>query len=165
MNCECMEELLSLYAEGEASSEERLQVEEHLNSCPSCADLLLALSEARASLRAIPELEVSTELRARLYAIPKRRKRFSFSLDFLLKPSLQPALTVATIFLTLVSFYFFNPNKKLIDRAIDRQLHLGYSKVEKIYAKAGSVTDSLGSYKDTVLGSLKTLKFWEKPKD
>ncbi len=67
--------------------------------------------------------------------------------------------------MTLVSFYFFNPNKREIDRVIDRQLHLGYSKVERIYAKAGSVTDSLGSYKDTFLGSLKSLKFWEKSKD
>jgi len=165
MNCECPVELLSLYAEGEVGAEERLQVEAHLLTCPSCAELLSALRETSASLRAIPELEVSRELLSRLYAIPEKKKRFSFSLDFLLRPSLQPVLTVATIFLILVSVYFFNPNKKQFDRVVDRQLHLGYGTVEKIYAKAGSVTDSLGSYKDTFLGSLKKLKFWEKPKD
>jgi len=160
-----LEELLSLYSEGELNAEERLQVEAHLQTCPSCAELLAALRETRASLQAIPELEVSRELLARLSALPAKKKRFSFSLDFLLRPSLQPVLTVATVFLIMVSFYFFNPDKKQFDRAIDRQLHLGYNQVEKIYAKAGSVTDRLDSYKDTFLGSLKNLKFWEKPKD
>jgi len=72
-------------------------------------------------------------------------------------------MTVATVFLIIGSLYFFNPNRRLIDKAIDRQVHLGYGKVEKLYARAGSVTDSLGSYADNFLGSLKNLKFWEKP--
>jgi len=82
-----------------------------------------------------------------------------------LKPSLQPVFATAAIFLTVLSFYLFSPNKKYIDRTVDQKIHLGYSQVEKLYAKAGSWTDRLADYKDNVLGSLKNWKIFGGKKD
>jgi len=157
MKCEHAEELLSPYLEDELSREDKRAVEEHLRSCESCSLLLSSLQETKESLIGLPELEVNDGLLNRLYAIPEKKRKFSLGLDFFLRPSLQPVLAAITIVLTLVSFYFFNPNKKSFDQEISRQLHLGYSKVGKLYAKADSFTASLGEYKDTILVSLKSI--------
>jgi len=157
MKCEHIEELLSPYLEDELSREEKRAVEEHVKSCESCSLLLSSLEETTESLVGFPELEVSDRLLNQLYSIPGKKKRFSLGLDFFLRPSLQPILAAVTIVLTLVSFYFFNPNKKSFDREISRRLHLGYSQVGKLYAKAESFTASLGEYKDTILVSLKNI--------
>lgn len=157
MKCEHIEELLSPYLEDELSREERRAVEEHVKSCESCSLLLSSLKESKESLVGLPELEVSQDLLNQLYSIPGKKKRFILGLDFFLRPSLQPILAIIAIVLTLVSFYFFNPNKKSFNRAVSRQLHLGYSQVGKLYAKAESFTASLGEYKDTILVSLKNI--------
>lgn len=157
MKCERVEELLSPYMEDDLSQEDRRAVEEHLKSCPSCSLLLSSLKETTESLADFPETEVSGGLLNTLYAIPDRKKRFSLGLDFFLRPSLQPVLAAITIVLTLISFYFFNPNKKAFDREVSRQLHLGYSQFGKLYAKAESFTASLGEYKDTILVSLRSI--------
>ncbi len=157
MKCEQVEEFLSPYLEDELSPEEKRTVEEHLKTCPGCSLLLSSLKETRESLVDLPQLEVSQALLTRLYSIPQKKRRFSLGLDFFLRPSLQPVLAAASIVLTLVSFYFFGPNKKSIDRAVNRQLHLGYGAVEKLYAKADSFVASLGEYKDNILVSLKNI--------
>jgi hypothetical protein len=165
MNCERIEELLSAYSEGELSAAEKSLVETHLQTCRDCAFLYSAIKETRAAMFGFPELEISEDLRSRLYAIPERKKRFRFSLDFVLKPSLQPVFAAATIFLTLLSFYLFNPNKKYIDRSIDQKIHQGYNQVEKLYARAESWTDRLGDYKDSIVGSIKNWKIFGGTKD
>jgi hypothetical protein len=109
------------------------------------------------SLAAFPEVEPSPDLTAKLYAIPDRKKKPRFSLDFLVKPSLQPVFAAATVLLIIFSFYMFGPYKKDIDKSVNRQIHRGYSQLEKLYAKAGSVTDSLGATADTILVSLKNI--------
>jgi len=71
------------------------------------------MEKTRESLADIPELEVSENLLDRLYSIPSKKKRFKLRLptfDFLVRPSLQPVMTVATIVLIMVSFYFFGPD-------------------------------------------------------
>jgi hypothetical protein len=123
------------------------------------------LKEAKESLTDFPELEVSENLMNRLYAIPSKKKKLMPSFDFLLRPSLQPVFAVATVFLIMISFYFFNPDKKFIDKSISRQIHLGYNKVEKLYAKAESLTDNLDSYKDSLLTSLKDIKIFGRNED
>lgn len=155
MKCEKIEELLSPYLEDDLSPAEKKAVEEHLKTCQSCSDLLSFLAESQESLADFPQLEVSEDLLDRLFTIPSEKKRFNFSLDFLLRPSLQPIFAAATILMIIVSFYLFHPNKRSIDKSIDRHAHLGYSKIERIYAKAESFTDSLGAYKDSILVSLK----------
>lgn len=165
MRCEKIEELLSPYLEDELSREEKKVVDDHLQACESCAALLSLLKETRESLTGFPELEVSENLLNRLSSIPSKKKRFRLSFDFLLQPSLQPVLAAASILLVLASSYFFNPDKKFINKSIDRRIHLGFSQVEKLYAKAESFTDSLGEYKDDIIVSLKSIKLFGESKD
>ena len=155
MSCEHIQELLSPYLENELSSEERQRISAHLDSCGECKDLLIQMQQVYTSLTTFPEIEVSENLLSRLYAVPDRKKRFSFGLDFLLRPSLQPILAAATVLLTLLSFYAFGPHTSSINKSIDRQIHLGYSKVEKLYTRAESFTHSLAGHKDNLLVSLK----------
>jgi hypothetical protein len=165
MTCERIEGLLSAFLEGELSQTDKAFVESHLVGCPDCTALLGVLSRTQQALARIPELEVSPGLKARLAAIPERKKRFSISLDFVLKPALQPVFAAATIFMTLLSFYLFNPDKKNIDRAIDQKIHSGYSQVEKLYAKAGSFTDRFGDSAENVLVSVKNWKIFGAKED
>ncbi len=157
MACEKIQDLLSPYLDGELTSEAKAEVDAHLSSCRECAELLSLLRIATDSLASFPEVEPSRDLKAKLYAIPDRKKKPRFSLDFLVKPSLQPVFTAATVLLIIFSFYMFGPYKKDIDKSVNRQIHRGYSRLEKLYAKAGSVTDSLGATADNILVSLKKI--------
>ena len=161
MKCERIEQLLSPYLEDELNPEEKGAVASHLKTCKKCSLLFSLIKETQESLADIPELEVSKNLLDRLYSIPREKKRFKLRLlnfDFLVRPSLQPVLTVATIMLIMISFYFYGPNKNSIDKSISRQIHLGYSKIERLYAKAESFSASLGEHKDNILVSLKNIK-------
>lgn len=160
MTCERIEGLLSAFLEGDLSQEEKALVESHLAVCPDCTALLAVLGRTQKALAGLPELEVSPSLLARLAAIPERKKKFSLSFDFVLKPSLQPVFAAATVFMTLLSFYLFNPDKKNIDRAIDQKIHSGYSQVEKLYAKADSFKDRLGDTAENVFVSVKNWKIF-----
>lgn len=158
MKCEKIEELLSPYLENELSPEEKAAVKNHLKVCPNCSALLSSMDESKESLSDFPELEVSQGLLNRLYDLPRAKKKFRFSLDFLVRPSLQPVFAAASILLMLVSLYAFNPDRSLIDKSIDKQIHLGYSKIEKLYAKAGNFKDNLIAVKDNLLDSLQQKK-------
>lgn len=158
MTCEQIEGLLSAFLEGALNQTDKAVVESHLAGCPDCAALLSVLSRTQKALAGFPELEVSSGLLARLAAIPERKKKFSLTFDFVLKPALQPVFAAAAIFMTLLSFYLFNPQKKNIDRAIDLKIHTSYSQVEKLYAKAGSFTGRLGETADNVYLSVKNWK-------
>ena len=160
MRCEHIEELLSGFLEGELSLDDRALVEGHLADCPECASLLNDLRRAQQAMAGFPEVEISPGLQARLVTIPQRKKKFSFTFDFVLKPSLQPVFAAGAIFMTLLSFYLFSPNKKAIDRAIDQKIHTGYSQVEKIYARAGSFTDRLGDTANNIIVSVKNWKIF-----
>jgi hypothetical protein len=165
MRCEHIEELLSAFLEGELNPAEKERVEAHLAGCPDCASLLGDLRRTQQALVGFPEVEVSPGLQARLAAIPVRKKKFSLTFDFVLKPSLQPAFAAGAIFMTLLSFYLFSPNKKAIDRTIDQKIHSGYSQVEKLYAQAGSFTDRLGDTANHILGSVKNWKVFSGNED
>lgn len=158
MRCDRIEELLSAFLEGALSPEEKALVESHLAGCPDCASLLGELRRAQQALAGFPEIEVSPGLQARLAAIPKRKKKFSFAFDFILKPALQPVFAAGAVLMTLLSFYFYSPERKVIDRTIDHKIHAGYSQVEKLYARAGAFTDRLGDTANNILGSVKDWK-------
>jgi predicted anti-sigma-YlaC factor YlaD len=160
MKCEQIEGLLSPYIEDELTAEDRKAVTDHLWMCPDCSSLLSLLQETTGSLSEFPELEVSNDLMAKLYALPQTKRKFKLSINFLLKPSLQPILAAATVLMTLISFYTFNPDKANIDKAINRQLHQGYRKVGSLYSKAESFAVSLGHHKDSILDSIKSAKLF-----
>ncbi len=156
MMCDKFEDLLTSYADGELEPGQKDLVDRHVRACPGCAALLSALLSTDTSLAAFPEIEPSPRLREKLYAIPDRKK-FRFSLNLLLRPALQPVLAAATVFLVVFSFYMLSPEKSRINKAIGRQFDWGYNQAEKLYAKAGSVTDSLGAYAESVFDSLKKI--------
>ena len=156
MKCEHIEDLLSPYLEDELTAKERLAVQKHLRSCADCSVLFEILRETQESLADFPQAEMSNELLDRLYDIPHRKKKFRFSLNFLVRPALQPYLAAATILLTVLSFYLFHPEKSAIDKSINRQVHLGYSKIGKLYSEAEEFTASLGEHKDNILDTIKS---------
>ena len=155
MECNVCENLLSPYLEDELSAEDSLAVEEHLESCKECSLLFEMLRETHKSLADFPQAEMSEALLERLYDIPQEKRKFRISLDFLVRPALQPYLAAATILLTVLSFYLFHPEKSAIDKSINRQIHLGYSKIGKLYAEAETFTVSLGEHKDNILDTIK----------
>ena len=165
MNCERIQDILPSYLENELGTDEKTVIEDHLKVCPECASLLQILRDTQEALRGFPELEARPELLGRLYAIPDKAKKPRFNLADFMQPAVQPVLSAATAFLFLFSFYTFNPEKKSIDRFFSRQVHQGYNTVEKLFAKAGSLADEVGSFKDTVLGSLKDLRILGGQKD
>lgn len=165
MRCEHIEELLSAFLEGDLSPEKKARVGDHLAGCPDCTSLLVDLRRTQQALSHFPEVEVSPGLQARLAAIPSRKKKFSLTIDFVLKPSLQPVFAAGAIFMTLLSFYLFNPDKKAIDRTIDQKIHIGYSQVEKLYARAGSLTERLGDTANNFLGSVKNWRIFSGNED
>ncbi len=157
MDCEKIKELLSSYVEEELGEEEKLRFESHLESCKDCKSLLFSWREIKESLADFPEFEVSEELLSSLYSLPERKKKLSHLGDFFLHSSLQPILASAVILLTLVSFYFFNPERALISKSLSRNFHLGYSKVERLCVRAASLTGYVSGYKDYLFASLKNI--------
>jgi anti-sigma factor RsiW len=157
MRCERIQDLLSPYLDGDLSPNERSEVEAHLAACPDCSALLVLLRSAVESFAAFPEVELSNDLKAKLAAIPGRPKRARVSLDFLFKPALQPVLAAATGFLMLFSVYTVSPDKGAINRTISLQFHRGISSIEKLYVKAGSLTDRLGEFANGVFASAKDI--------
>lgn len=165
MKCEKAEQLLSPYCEDELSVDEKKAVEDHLETCKNCSLLFSSMGETIESLTDFPELNVSENLLDRIYAIPSKKRRFKLSFDFLLRPSFQPILATAAILLTVVSLYMFHPERNRVNKFVDRQIHLGYSKVGRLYAKAESFATSLGEHKENILVSLKNLNPLSKDED
>jgi len=159
MECKHIEKLLSPYLDNELDPAERLQVEKHLNQCPSCAQLYAALQETVDALSEMPELEISEDLRKRLYKIEQKKSKAGFKsrLEFLLRPAFQPIMAAIAAVMVLLSVYTFHPNRSQINKAIERQIHIGYSKISRLVSKAESFTDSLKGQKDTILVSLKDI--------
>jgi hypothetical protein len=163
MNCKKVGGRLPLFAERELGAEDRRQVESHLAGCPDCRRLLDCLQRAETGLAKFPELEVSPALLERLKAIPWAEKRKAQSKTrtearpkfFWLRPSLQPVLAGVFLFLVFTSALVFTPAGGRLLKSLDRQFHLGYNQVEKLYAKAESLADSLNSKKDEVIVTLK----------
>jgi predicted anti-sigma-YlaC factor YlaD len=70
MDCSQTRELISSIADGEATSEERIQVSEHLDGCAECEQYSLAVTRLDRSLRIrpaepVPDLVASVTARAR----------------------------------------------------------------------------------------------------
>jgi anti-sigma factor RsiW len=152
--CERIEGLLTSYADGELGPGEKALVEAHLAACPECAALAAGLRSADEAFAAFPEIEPSPALMVKLRAVGPPRRRFRFGFDVLLRPSLQPIFAVLAVLAVGVSLYMASPEKKRIDQAINRQIHLGYSAFEKLTARAGALTDSLGAAADNLFVSL-----------
>ncbi len=161
MKCARLEKLLPMYLENELSPKEMRLVEKHLAQCSSCADILASLTKINSILASLPELEVSPSLQARLYAIPYQKKapakKFSALFDWLLRPSLQPILAAASIFLFIISFFLFHPDGRFLSRTLNEQVHVGLSRVERFVAKAEGLPGYLPVVRESIQKSLKNI--------
>lgn len=162
MTCERMEELFSAYLEGGLDDGEKRFFEDHLRSCPGCADLLERMRSLTECLAEFPEAEIPPHLVESLRAIPIRRRPFRLFSDLLLRPSLQPLYAAAAGLLILVSALAFHPDGPRIRREIDRRIHLGFAQAEKLYARAGALTGELGAYTETAIDTVKNLPVLQK---
>jgi anti-sigma factor RsiW len=159
------EEMLSAYLEGELDGARKAEVETHLAHCPECASLLEAMRDTRDALGALPELEPSPDLLRRLYAIPDRKRRFRPIRDFLLRPSLQPVFAGTTGLLVFLSFLAFSPGGRSLQKSLNRQVHAGYGRIERLYVKAGSIPEEIGARKESILGSLRSVDILRKDRE
>lgn len=162
MDCRHVEDLLSPYLENELSPRDRALVERHFEHCPQCAGLFSLLQETTRALEDFPEILVSPELKTRLVQIPEKKKDVRIGFSFNWRPLFQPMLAAASVFFILLSCYLFNPDKTVIDKAINRQLHRGYGKIGQIYTKVESAADSLENKKDSLLVSLKNMNIFKR---
>jgi len=165
MDCDRVQELLAAYSDSDFAPEEVLSIENHLRACGECASLAALLREADAALAAFPQIDPGRELYDRLIAIPSRKPRFRTIFAVLQRPALQPIMAAATVLLAVLSLYLLYPGRAQINKTLARTFHRGIGQVEKIYAEAGSLTDTLGSYAENVFVSLKSLNPLGKNKD
>jgi anti-sigma factor RsiW len=152
-----VEDVLSAYLENELDGPRKAEVEAHLAGCPECASLLEAMKDTRDALASLPEFEPSPDLLRRLYAVPERKKRFHFVRDFLLRPSLQPVFAGVTGLMVFLSFLAFSPAGHSLQKSLNRQVHAGYGRIERLYVKAGAIPDRIGAGKESLLGSLRSV--------
>ncbi len=152
MTCDKLQDRLSPYLDGELDAADKAELEAHLAACPECAGLASRMKAALAAFASFPEVEPSPALRRRLTAIADRPRRFSLDLGFLRRPFVQPALAALTGLLMLVSVYLVSPSS--VQRSINRQFHRGISSIERIYVKAGSLTNRLGDLASTAYASV-----------
>jgi hypothetical protein len=73
-----------------------------------------------------------------------------------LRPSLQPILAGAFLLLVFASAMVFTPAGGRLLKTLDRQFHLGYSSVEKLYAGVERLADSLNSKKEEIIVAIKS---------
>jgi predicted anti-sigma-YlaC factor YlaD len=165
MNCDRVQELLAASPDSGLPAEDVLAVEDHLRACADCASLAVLLRQADEALAAFPLVAPPRELLDRLAVIPERRSRIRTFLAALQRPALQPIMAAATVILTVISLYLLNPDRAQINKALARTFHQGVGQVEKLYAGAGSLTDTIGSYAENVFVSLKSLNPLGKDKD
>lgn len=64
MNCEWVQQNVTLYVYDELADDARHELEQHLNRCPNCAAELTSMREFKQNLGALPQLEVTPNLLA-----------------------------------------------------------------------------------------------------
>jgi anti-sigma factor RsiW len=70
-----LDELLSVYLDGETTPAESIRVNRHLADCEACRRRLSDVNMARAALRALPMLELPPNLVAEEKVVPLVRRR------------------------------------------------------------------------------------------
>ena len=157
MKCKRIENLLPSYGEGTLGPKEKMLVEAHLAECPDCVRLLGLLRDTEAALTGFPELKVSRGLLRKLYGLPAQEKTTTPKYGFFVRLVRQPAFVPAAALVVAAAIFVTSPDRDAILRTINRQAHIGYSKVGRVYAHAGSLLDKLNSYKEDALVSLKRI--------
>jgi hypothetical protein len=149
MKCNEVEELISLYIEGELQKEEAKEISLHLEQCHQCTRLKKTLEDM---MEVFPELEeeVPFFLKNRLYYIPESQQVIELPQNrfYLLK---WVAAAIGTFVLFLNLFYFTN-----IYPAANRFLHTAVAKIETFTVETGAFFERLKESKDLMVFSFFT---------
>ncbi|MCX7975125.1 MAG: zf-HC2 domain-containing protein [Candidatus Aminicenantes bacterium] len=161
MKCGRIEKLFPFYLEKTLSVKEKIKVEVHLKTCSRCAGVLENLKKISPLLTALPNVEVSPALRARLYSLPFQRvtpppRQFRL-LSFFLNPSLQAIMAASCIFLLFLSFFLFHPDGCYLGQSFKEQISLGFGRIEKTMAKVEGLPGYLFIVKKSLVDSLKNI--------
>jgi len=143
MNCQQIEDLISLYIENEVSEEEHNEITLHIGQCPSCRKLKEKVEEL---MYTFPELEVEVPffVKNRLYYIPESLSSHeSMENRFFYLKWVAAVLGTFVLFLNL--FYFTN-----IYPPANRVLHTTVSHIKTFTVETGAffqkVTESRGMF-------------------
>jgi hypothetical protein len=148
MDCQQVEDLLSMYIENELSPELHREISQHLGHCKQCSQLKEKMEDI---LYTFPELEeeVPFFLKNRLFYIPEsqdaaavRKENTFFYLKWL-------AAAIGTFVLCLNLFYFTNiypPAKRLLHSVVDQ--------VKTFTVETGAFLDEVSASDGAVLFSV-----------
>jgi len=73
MKCEKIEHLLAEYVDGTLSPAENAQVQEHLEQCSECAELVAELQKVVSMVRSLPEQDAPPDMADNIFAVTSRR--------------------------------------------------------------------------------------------
>jgi len=127
MNCKDTQEMLSAYADGEVSEQERLDVEEHLSGCAECRAVLEELLSMDTLITSLPKPKMK-DMEAKIMAtIGSQRASKN-------RKILRPVLATMAVFALVATF---------------AGLHFSgvFMSPEAVLAKAYSVTENLRSFR------------------
>lgn len=160
MHCQEISNYLNDYLDGTLSPPKKQEIEAHLKQCPACSDLLQNLQMVRAALQELPQISVPPSLAEKLYQIPARKKkrRLYAWLRLLARPLPQQLIaTLATLSLA-ISFYTFLPNRDILVKYINQQLHLGYHHISSLWTEAEAISVKFEKVGDSLKAPLQVLK-------
>ena len=153
MTCANLEIALCDYLDGTLSPAERAEVDSHLSTCASCAELARDGAAAIAFMERVADVEPPPELVTRMFAIPGRpearasmRAGMSGWLRKLMQPMLEPrmvmGLSLTILFFGMMARCAGIPERKLAPADLDpahvwvgaeERVHRGWERTVKFY--------------------------------
>jgi anti-sigma factor RsiW len=119
MNCEEAHRFLDAHVDCELDLRQRLEIEQHLSSCPSCQSLAREIEEFRSFFAASAPYQAPSQLRAKVLAA-MRRDRAKPTFVFLRQPWIYAAgVVVLSVFLAL-NILFPQAEAELFHQAVLR---------------------------------------------
>jgi hypothetical protein len=155
MKCRRSEELFSDYREGSLPVPLRLDLEQHLKSCPECASLMDCFRDVMGTLESLPRPQPSADLADRILAAtrtkfgPRRDETSTFS-RFALPYRINWAVWAAAA--AFVLFLFLRPPAVFsgLGNQLNRTGHQAYSFGLRVYRGSERLIDELNVLRMTV---------------
>lgn len=123
MDCNKIQELISLYLDNKLSPKEIVELEKHLNICGKCKQDYIVLKNMRSILSSFSKKEVSQNFASSVMDKIKKEKCNNNIISF---GSVKKKIVMAAGFLFIVasSFFFINTNNPLINKQTVYQYEL-----------------------------------------
>ena len=159
MSCQEITILLNDYLDGVLSPTQKQEVEAHLKECSTCQELLSNLQQVRVTLREFPQISVPPSLAEKLYQIPAKKKaKWPTWLGWLARPLPQQITATLAALSLAISFYTLLPNRAMLAKYLNQQLHLGYHHISSLWTQAESITVNIEKVSDSFKAPWQALK-------